>query len=100
MAKRYGVSRETWLRRLLICERITDALYDRKVREYHEECAQHAQQRPAEGFAPPHQVAISVEAARLHRRLDELDIEKLSTLLESKQDGAASRSEPAANERR
>jgi len=59
LARRYGVSREVLLRRLLILEHITKAFYDRKTRQYHEEYEEQAEQRPAEGFAPPHQMAIS-----------------------------------------
>ena len=59
LARRYGVSREVLLRRLLIFERITQTFYDRKTRQYQEEYEEQAQQRPAEGFAPPHQMAIS-----------------------------------------
>ncbi len=59
LAKWYGVSREVLLRRLLILERITRAFYDRKRREYREEYEEQAVQRRVEGFAPPHQVAIS-----------------------------------------
>lgn len=60
LARHYGVSREVILRRLLIFERITKAFYDRKTRQYHEEYEEQAKQHPAEGFAPPHQMAISV----------------------------------------
>lgn len=59
LARRYGVSREVLLRRLLIFERITKTFYDRKIQQYHEEYEEQAEQRPAEGFAPPHQMAIS-----------------------------------------
>ncbi len=59
LARRYGVSREVLLRRLLIFERITKTSYDRKIRQYHEEFEEQAEQRPAEGFAPPHLMAIS-----------------------------------------
>jgi hypothetical protein len=43
----------------LIFERITKTFYDRKTRQYHEEYEEQAEQRPAEGFASPHQMAIS-----------------------------------------
>jgi Zn-dependent peptidase ImmA (M78 family) len=59
LARRYRVSREVLLRRLLIFERITKTFYDRKIQQYHEEYEEQAEQRPAEGFAPPHQMAIS-----------------------------------------
>lgn len=59
LARRYGVSREVLLRRLLIFERIPKTFYDRKARQYHEEYEEQARQHPAEGFAPPHLMAIS-----------------------------------------
>ncbi len=59
LARRYGVSREVLLRRLLMFERITQTFYDRKTREYREEYEEQADQHPAEGFAPPHQMALS-----------------------------------------
>jgi Zn-dependent peptidase ImmA (M78 family)/transcriptional regulator with XRE-family HTH domain len=58
LARRYGVSREVLLRRLLTFERITQPFYDRKTRQYREEYLEHAEQR-AQGFAPPHQTALS-----------------------------------------
>lgn len=88
LARRYGASRETILRRLLICERITNAFYDRKLRQYHEEYAQQAQQRPAEGFAPPHQVAISAAGPFFARLVlssyyqDQITASELSDFLE------------------
>lgn len=59
LARRYGVSREVLLRRLLTFDRITKAFYDRKTREYQQEYEEQAQQRTGEGFASPHLVAIS-----------------------------------------
>jgi len=59
LAKRYGVSREVVLRRLLTFDCITHGFYDRKIRRYHEEYEEQAQQHPARGFAPPHMMAIS-----------------------------------------
>jgi len=59
LARRYGVSREVLLRRLLILKRITQTFYNRKTKQYHEEYEEQAEKHPAEGFAPPHQMAIS-----------------------------------------
>jgi len=58
LAARYGASREVMLRRLLICERTTEAFYRRK-REQFEEEYEDQQERRAEGFAPPHTMAVS-----------------------------------------
>lgn len=56
LARRYGVSREVVLRRLLIFGRTTEAFYRRKRAEYAEEWRRHREEQ--EGFAPPDVVAL------------------------------------------
>ncbi len=59
LADRYGVSREVILRRLLVNERISNALYSAAVNRIREEYARAAESERREGFAPPHRVAVS-----------------------------------------
>ncbi|NQT82778.1 ImmA/IrrE family metallo-endopeptidase [bacterium] len=59
LARRYRVSGETLLRRLLICGRITRQFYQEKRKESEEEHRPQAQG----GFAPPHRAAISTAGA-------------------------------------
>jgi len=58
LAARYGTSREVVLRRLLMCDRTTEAFYRRKREQFQEEYEDQLEQR-AEGFAPPHTMAVS-----------------------------------------
>jgi Zn-dependent peptidase ImmA (M78 family) len=58
LARRYGVSREVVLRRLLTLGRTSEAFYQVKRRQYRRE-AEDRRERRREGFAPPHSLAIS-----------------------------------------
>jgi len=58
LARRYRASRETTLRRLLICGKTTEPFYRRKRQEWLDEYQDSVEQR-AGGFAPPFQVALS-----------------------------------------
>jgi len=58
LSARYGVSRETLLRRLLICGRTTESFYREKRKEFEREYRL-VRGRRAAGYAPPHVVAVS-----------------------------------------
>lgn len=58
LANKYQVSRETLLRRLLICGRTTQHLYQKKREEFRKEYEK-AKKYPGSGFAPPYRMAIS-----------------------------------------
>ena len=59
--RRYGTSRETLLRRLLIFEKTTQAFYEYKREQYHQEYLRSRENRPKDGFLPPAQEAIISE---------------------------------------
>ena len=66
LANRYGASRETLLRRLLICGRANETFYRRKREQFLEEYKTHRQR--VSGFAPPDVIAVS-RAGKLFVRL-------------------------------
>ena len=63
LAERYGVSRETLLRRLLICHRITSDFYQRKRQQYQQEFRQYQQELRRKSKRstgpPPYRLAVS-----------------------------------------
>lgn len=66
LAARYGTSRETLVRRLLILGRVTERFYREKREQYRQEFA--ARRRRLSGFAPPDVMAVS-RAGKLFARL-------------------------------
>ncbi len=66
LVRRYSVSREVIVRRLLRFDRITQRFYEDKIQQYQREYEE--QPKRTEGFAPPHQMAIS-SAGPLFTRL-------------------------------
>ncbi len=65
LARKYWVSREVMLRRLLIAGRTTQSFYEATLRQYQRE---YDVSTKSEGFAPPHLVALS-SAGTLFTRL-------------------------------
>ena len=59
LSTRYGTSKETVLRRLLILGKTNTEFYRAKRKQYQEEWEQLLRTRTKGGFAPPHQMAIS-----------------------------------------
>jgi Zn-dependent peptidase ImmA (M78 family)/DNA-binding XRE family transcriptional regulator len=68
LAKRYAISPETILRRLLILNRVTREFYQRKHREYKRENERHRSKPRKGGFAPPHTIAVAT-SGKLFTRL-------------------------------
>lgn len=66
LSRRYGVSREVILRRLLLLGRTSQAFYRKKALEMRERAASRPERAP--GFPPPHALAVST-AGHLFARL-------------------------------
>jgi Zn-dependent peptidase ImmA (M78 family) len=83
LARRFAVSREALLRRLLILKRTSDSFYRRKRQEYESEWERKRARKRRPGFAPPDVIALArsghyftslVLASHAHGRITSSDV--------------------------